>query len=168
MPRGNKPANLSGQRFHRLTANQIAKDKPSDGKVYWECICDCGEVVIVRAESLKSGNTKSCGCLHKDTVGKLKTTHGLSDTTEYFIWQGMWARCTNPNHKSYNNYGGRGITVCERWRLFENFLEDMGLRPGPEYSLDRKENDKGYCKENCRWATGTEQANNRRKPKPRA
>lgn len=92
-------------------------------------------------------------------------THGLSHTLTYASWGSIRKRCTNPKHPAYQHYGGRGITVCERWNKFENFLEDMGHRPGHAWSLDRIDNDKGYEKSNCRWATAEEQANNRRSTK---
>lgn len=90
-----------------------------------------------------------------------RTTHGLSKTPEYRAWASMWQRCTNPKNIRYERYGARGITVCERWERFENFLSDMGNRPSPDHSLDRKENDGNYQPENCRWATRSEQQQNK-------
>lgn len=90
-----------------------------------------------------------------------KRTHGMSGTPIYLVWIDMVRRCTKPNHHAFRLYGGRGITVCNRWLAFENFFADMGDRPSPEHSIDRKENDKGYSPNNCRWATSIEQSNNR-------
>jgi|ERR1700683_3314657 len=88
--------------------------------------------------------------------------HGRTSLPEYSVWNGMWKRCTGKNEPSYANYGGRGITVCERWKSFSTFLSDMGSRPSPQHTLDRTDNDKGYCPENCKWATRAEQNRNKR------
>lgn len=122
----------------------------------WRCRCDCGKEVKVRAFDLNSGVTKSCGCLRKKTMsktGKHNKTHGMRNTPEYAVWRAMKQRCNDPNHKDYKNYGGRGISICERWlNFFENFYSDMGEKPKPKrkYSIDRIDNEKGYYKENCR------------------
>lgn len=113
--------------------------------------------------SLKSGNTKSCGCIQKEKVraNSLKHGHarGYKKSKVYAVWSSMVDRCRNPMNNRFENYGGRGIDVCDRWLKFENFIDDMGYFDG--LTLDRKDNDKGYCKENCRWATRIEQANNK-------
>jgi len=150
-------------RFGRLTALSLNRTK--NNSQYWLFICDCGNQTEAKKSHVTSGKIKSCGCLAKEQTKKRFTTHGMTGTTEYYIWTGMMQRCYNKNHHKYNNYGGRGITVCDRWHNFPDFLSDMGMRPAG-LSLDRKNNDGNYNPENCRWATGSEQANNRRCPKP--
>lgn len=130
----------------------------------WICLCECGNETLVNGGGLTSGQTKSCGCLAIELKGTSNLHHGMSKSTEYNIWSGMKARCYNHNEVCYYRYGGRGITVCERWlNSFENFFDDMGCRPSKKHSLDRIDNDKGYCKENCKWSTAREQANNTRR-----
>lgn len=140
------------------------------GHARWKCRCICGNYVIVRGSSIRSGNTQSCGCWRQKTAqqnGKLTKQHGLSGgpnkkaASTYISWKCMWQRCTNPKHCRYNDYGGRGIKVCKRWKKFENFLEDMHTRPHGK-TLDRIEVEGDYCPTNCRWATAKEQANNKR------
>lgn len=153
--------------FGRLTVVKYVGIVKGNRQSYssWECKCECGNTVVVPAYRLRDGSTRSCGCLQKDAVrktGASKKTHGQSNTREYRIWQQLINRCYNQAVRNYNRYGGRGITVCDRWReSFENFIEDMGTRPSPSHSIDRKDNNLGYCKENCRWATKQEQARNK-------
>lgn len=157
---------LTGQKFNRLFVLNKTDSRCSDGALIWLCVCDCGNLITVRAADLKSNHTKSCGCLRVETssTNTPAVTHGMSDTVEYGTRTSMIQRCTNPNSQQYSNYGGRGIKVCDRWlNSFENFYADMGPRPSPEHSLDRYPNNDGnYEPGNCRWATKEEQCNNTR------
>lgn len=152
---------LKGQQFGRLTVLEKT-DQRRGGSVVWTCRCLCGTVKDISAHELRSGDSRSCGCYQRDRASETFTTHGMSRTPEYSIWVVMHQRTSNTNDKDYHHYGGRGIEVCERWNSFENFLADMGPRPGSEYTLEREDNNRGYDPGNCRWATHQEQCNNRR------
>lgn len=146
---------LTGRTFAYLKAIHAV------GGGYWHCECACGKTSSVLANRLTSGNTKSCGCLKKSVLGMSTTKHGKAGTRTHRIWKAMRNRCNNPSTPRYKDYGGRGITVCQRWDSFENFLADMGEAPEGK-SIDREDNDKGYEPGNCRWATPSEQNENTR------
>ena len=158
---------LTGQRFGRLIVAKRAENTKS-GDARWMCKCDCGNETIVKAKHLKSGGTKSCGCLQKEIARdmlKARRTHGMSGTPIHKEWEAMKRRCYNPNTEKYYRYGGRGIVVCDRWRdSFEAFYEDVSklLHFGEQgYTLNRINNDGNYEPNNVEWATQKEQANNR-------
>ena len=155
---------LSNQRFGRLVVIEMVGTKT--GHSIWKCLCDCGNVRLNVDSNLKTGSTKSCGCLQIDNLRKRSTTHGdtpkKGHAVEYAVWRSMKARCYNPKNKAYASYGGRGITVCDPWQSYAVFLSDMGRRPSPNHSIDRLDNNGNYCKTNCRWVTHQEQIDNRR------
>lgn len=152
---------MLGRQFGRLTVLECVGRK--NGQLRWHCACACGGDTVVAAGNL-GRSTWSCGCVRAERSSTLNRTHGLSKTAEYRIWRGIRTRCRNSACAAYKNYGGRGITICDRWaQKFAHFLEDMGPRPGPRYSIERKDNDGPYCKDNCIWATPAVQARNTRR-----
>jgi hypothetical protein len=152
--------NIAGNKYHRLTVLHVIKGNS------WVCRCDCGKEINTKAYDLKSGHTKSCGCLKSELSSQRFMKHGAlkayKRTKEYLIWANMKNRCANPTQASYKNYGARGIKVCARWNRFENFISDMGKRPSDKHSLDRIDNNGNYAPSNCRWATKEEQVANKR------
>jgi hypothetical protein len=154
---------LVGQQYGRLTViGQVTRGQ-------WKLRCLCKTIMVLRANRFRSGHVKSCGCLYNETVKVMgrhqnrerQTTHGMSGSPTYTTWKMMLQRCENPNDPNYSRYGGRGIQVCPRWHVFENFLADVGERPEGT-TIDRRKNSGNYEPNNCRWATAKEQMNNTR------
>lgn len=160
---------LAGQRFGKLV---VIGRVPNVMPRRFACTCDCGKACESTAGHLRSGNITSCGCKKYESQydGVQKDPNIITKVRPigYDTWVGIKQRCHNPRNPRYKDYGARGIIVCDRWRGedgFKNFLEDMGPRPGPKYSLDREKVDGNYCKDNCRWATDLEQGQNTRRNK---
>lgn len=153
---------LIGQIFGKLKVLQRASNNRW-GNPRWWCQCDCGNSKITEGSSLRNGSTRSCGCLQREGNNLKHGNNRVNKRTQvYRAWVGMFTRCCNTKYEKYPQWGGRGITICKKWNKFENFLADMGHPPTKYHSLDRKDNDKRYCKTNCRWATPKQQARNKR------
>ena len=162
-----KRIDITGQRFGKVT---VLRFSHTTTNAYWLCRCDCGKEFTTLGNSLRRGLTKSCGCYREEAAKNTHQTHGDTDTRFYKIWCGIKVRTNNRNTAAYSRYGGRGITLCDRWTDYENFKEDMY----PAYqehcrkhgekntTIDRRETNAGYSQNNCRWATYKEQNNNRR------
>ena len=158
-----RKARLEGKRFGKLTVLSETDKRNNQGCVLWECFCDCGNTSFVATSWLNSGNTTSCGCKH---IIDKEVKHGMSNTRIYAIWLGILSRCNNPKARPYTRYGGRGITVCDRWNSivrgsFENFLEDMQSGYTDEMTLERKDVNREYSLENCEWILKKDQALNK-------
>ena len=151
-----KKKDIVGQRFGRLLVVKNA-GRSKNGHVKWKCLCDCGKTCIVFGSNLRREHTRSCGCIWNEAM----TKHGMCHTPTYSTWQHMIDRCNNPNYIHYFNYGGRGIHVCRRWLKFENFFKDMGFKP-KGLTIERTNNNLGYFKENCCYASSTVQNRNQR------
>lgn len=153
--------NISGLKFGSLKALKRDQERTNSSKskaIYWLFQCDCGQIKSIIKTTVVNLVTTSCGCKNN--------FHGLTHTPEYCVWESMKKRCLNKNNHAYPRYGGRGITVCERWlESAANFVEDMGLRPSDKHQLDRIDNNKGYYKENCRWVLSIINNKNKRNSK---
>lgn len=160
----NMKYDMAGKKFGRLTVIEPLGD-PDKIHTKWRCICECGNTVTPRCDGLRAGNSKSCGCMQKEAAaasGRASRTHGKSHSPEYNSWHSMKSRCYNPNETGYHHYGGRGITVCDRWlNSLDDFIADMGPRPKGT-TVGRINNDGNYEPSNCRWETWPEQARNKR------
>lgn len=163
------PQDLIGKRFGRLVIVERAENAKS-GAARWRGQCDCGGIAVSVAASLRRGASLSCGCLRKEKASQALSARRaamnrvvVTNLPEYRVWAGMLHRCTNPEWRDYHRYGGRGISVDDRWAMsFGEFYRDMGQRPSVKHSLDRKDVNGPYTKSNCRWTTAIEQQNNKR------
>lgn len=145
---------LTGKRFGRWLVGEFAH-RSSSGNIYWNCVCDCGTHRVVRGARLRRGGSNSCGCLSKELVAARFTSHGHTahgaSSATYNAWSSMIDQCQNPNCSRFEEYGAKGATVCKRWGIFANFLEDMGEKPGKEQCLYLKKGRKLFSRSNCEW-----------------
>lgn len=158
-----KHIELAGKKIWMLTGVRRSDDYISPKgwhQTRWIFTCECGNETLQRPSQVISGVIKSCGCT--SIAGAATKRHGLSDIPEYAVWAAMKSRCLNPDSPHYSSYGGRGISISDDWMSFEHFIRDMGRRPSKRHSIDRVDNNKGYCKENCRWTTQKFQMRNTR------
>lgn len=155
-----RAVHLEGQRFGRLVA--LSRAPTLRKKTRWLCRCDCGAEKVIWRDALAGGHAKSCGCLNSELTARRNYKHGKAWTRVWRIWNGMIRRCTDPKHTRWEWYGGRGIKVCDRWRVFVNFYADMGEPPTDEHSIERVDVNGNYEPSNCMWLPLKEQAKNRR------
>lgn len=151
---------LTGQQFRFLTV--LRRHGVSKNRITWVCHCVCGKKIVCTGKSLRNGGKRSCGCKKGEMCVETMGTHGVSRHPLYGCWLNMIRRCSDKEGKNWRNYGGRGITVCQRWMKLENFIADMGDSYVPGLTLDREDNDLGYSKGNCRWVDYVVQNNNQR------
>lgn len=155
-----KTIDMTGHKYGRLTALAL-EGKNKHGQIMWSFRCDCGTEKTLIGYEVRCGKTQSCGCLKKEQIGNVNCKHGMSNTPIFRLWWAMMQRCYDINSDSYERYGARGITVCDRWHQFEDFYADMGDKP-KGMSLERKDNSLGYSPENVEWASAKSQNNNKR------
>jgi len=148
-----------GKKYNRMYVEAIVRQIPHSGAIA-RCKCDCGTTKEVPLTRVRNGDIKSCGCYKKENSRRKATKHGQRFTPEYAVWLQIVGRCTNKNNKGYHRYGGRGVIIDTSWRKFENFIADMGPRPSDKHSIERKNNDGNYEKDNCKWGTRGEQMSN--------
>lgn len=158
---------LSGKVFGRLTVQKNLGQAKKYGPFLWECRCECGQIKVANGDLLRQGHTQSCGCLYREIAGTQRMRHGEGaqgkSSTEFRSWKAMRHRCNCPTASDWAYYGGMGVQVSPRWDLYENFLQDMGRKPGPSYTIDRVDPAGDYAPGNCVWATRKQQANNKRR-----
>jgi hypothetical protein len=151
-PKSNQPIDITGQTFGRMVALRLASPDRR-GNRRWMCVCECGAQRIANQSNLRSGKTRSCGCLNHEprnvTHGHASDKHGRS--SEYWTWWNTRAKCSRPSASGWESHGAKGVRVCSRWARFEDFLADMGPIPGPEFTLVRKDPDGDFTPSNCRW-----------------
>jgi hypothetical protein len=153
---------ITGKKSYKLEALYNTGEKSTNNDYLWCCKCDCGNTTLVSIGNFNSGHTKSCGCIKKESAAKRDGSHGLGNTSEYTSWRKIRERCYNPKDKLYSKYGEIGILMSPSWESgFVNFYADMGDKPEPNYTVDRIDPNKGYSKENCRWASPYVQSRNK-------
>lgn len=153
---------LTGSKFNRLRVVGFGGNK--GGRCFWECVCDCGKTVKIRGDALKSGSTKSCGCLSAEKAKEVHTKHGLSGKKIYWLYDNMVSRCTDTKSRHFKNYGGRGITVCDEWMESRDAFYLWAVDNGyiENLQIDRKDNNKGYSPDNCIFTKRVDNNYNRR------